>query len=518
MDWTILLHVQQQDFITRLQELKRCPNSSPILNHDCPGVWSEQVKIYGDRLSTIRADCRQRIVKSDPIIPVNELWKQYLLEELAATTVSLIWPHSLRRSAADHDHNHDHNHGHNHNHDHNHHQCYWLEDASGEPESWLRVQVMAVTGETITEVAGPVNPNESDLVIWVWIQESLDDAYQDYHPIILGFLPSDRLPSQNTLRLDQLWYGGGLRGYVEAHKSRQLRQSEAWLRPLMGSANCAYPLAIAADGKTIASTSYDGSLKLWRLSDTQLQDALGGRTWSTAPSTTGSAGQTLSTRDADRIYHCCHSGQGQLLRSLPGLRSGITAVLLDFPGEQLICGSQGGKIEIWQVESGEKQHSFMAHEGGIRFLAISASGTLFASTASDRQIRVWQWRDRTLTRLFSQVRDGISSITLSPDGSQVGCGFQNGQIEVWSVASGQSFYRLKAHSGPVRSLSLSDDGTSLASSSVERTLKLWKTDSGELDGLRTGHADPLISVSPNADGCWVDISLFQADPPSWTAR
>jgi WD40 repeat protein len=518
MDWTIPLHVQQQDFITRLQELRRCPNSSPILNHDCPGVWSEQVKIYGDRLSTIRADCRQRIVKSDPIIPVNELWKQYLLEELAVTTVSLIWPHSLRTSAADHDPNHDHNHGHNHGQDPNRAQCYWLEDASGEPESWLRVQVMAVTGETITEVAGPVNPNESDLVIWVWIQESLDDAYQDYHPIILGFLPSDRLPSQNTLHLDQLWYGGGLRGYVEANKSRQLRQSQAWLRPLMGSANCPYPLAIAADGKTIASTSYDGSLKLWRLSDTQLQDALGGRTWSTAPSTTGSAGQTLSTRDADQIYHCCHSGQGQLLRSLPGLRSGVTAVLLDFPGEQLICGSQGGKIEIWQVESGQKQHSFTAHEGGIRFLAISASGSLFASTGSDRQIRVWQWRDQTLTLLFSQIRDGISSITLSPDGSQVGCGFQNGQIEVWSVASGESFYRLKAHSGPVRSLSLSDDGTSLASSSVERTLKLWKTDSGNLDGLRTGHADPLISVSPNADGCWVDVSLFQADPPSWAAR
>lgn len=500
MDWTIPLHVQQLDFVTRLRTLKHRQNSSLLLHHDCPGVWSEQVKIHGDRLLPIRNHCRQRILKSDPIIPVSDLWQQYFLEGLAATTVGLIWPHPLRPAADDTD------------------QFYWLEDASGDSETGLRVQVMAVAGEEITEVAPPVNPNQSDLVIWVWVEESLDDAYQDYHPIILGFLPSDRLSPQDTVSLDQLWYGGGLRGYVEANTSRQTRQSEAWLRPLMGSSNCAYPLAIAADGKTVASTSYDGSLKLWRLSEPQLQDALGGRSWSTAPSTPGSAGQTLSTRDADSIYHCCHSGTGQLLRSLPGLRSGVTAVLLDFPGEQLICGSQGGKIEIWQVESGEKQHSFTAHEGGIRFLAISASGTLFASTGSDRQIRVWQWRDRTLTLLFSQIRDGISSITLSPDGSQVGCGFQNGHIEVWSVASGESFYRLKAHFGPVRSLSLSDDGTSLASSSVERTLKLWKTDTGHLDGLRTGHADPLISVSPNADGCWIDISLFQADPPSWASR
>ncbi|MCC5899647.1 MAG: WD40 repeat domain-containing protein [Phormidium sp. BM_Day4_Bin.17] len=498
MDWTIPLHVQQLDFIKRLQELRQSPSSPLLLNHGHPGVWSEQVTIGGDRLGQIRSHCRQRILSSDPTVSVSQLWQQYLLEGLANTAATLIW--SKRLTPIEETSNH----------------FYWHQEGSAS-QVWVpRVQVLAVSKPATSELIRPEEVNGCDLLIWVAVEESLDDAYQDYHPIILGFLPSDRLPPQGPFTLDNLWYGGGLEGYIQLAQPQSPRSSATWLPPLMGGSNYTYPVAIAADGKTLASTSYDGRLKLWRFQESQLQQTLGGRSWSTTPSNLDSEGQTLSTRDTDSIYRTCYAANGQLLRSLPGLRSGITAILLDASGTRLICGGQEGKIEIWRVETGEKQHSFSAHDGTVRFLAISALGNTFASTGTDRRLRVWQWQDNTANLVFSKVREGISSITLSPDGSQVGCGLQNGQVEVWDVASGDLCYHLNAHSGPVRSLAISDDGISLASSSLERTLKLWKTETGHLEGLRTGQTDPLISLSPHGDGSWIELNLLQGDPPNWT--
>ncbi|WP_159787170.1 WD40 repeat domain-containing protein [Sodalinema gerasimenkoae] len=498
MDWTIPLHRQQLDFIKRLQELRQSPGSPLLLNHGHPGVWSEQVTIGGDRLSQIRSHCRQRILSSDPTVSVNQLWEQYLLEELANTAVTLIWSKGLNPIEETPNH------------------FYWREEGST-PQAWVpRVQVLAVSGPATSDLIRPEEVNGCDLLIWVAVEESLDDAYQDYHPIILGFLPSDRLPPQGSFTLDHLWYGGGLDGYIQLAQPQPPRSLDTWLLPLMGGSNYTYPVAIAADGKTLATTSYDGRLKLWRFQESQLQEVLGGRSWSTTPSNLNSEGQTLSTQDTDSIYRTCHAPNGQLLRSLPGLASGVTTILLDASGKWLICGGQEGTIAIWQVETGQKQQSFHAHDGAVRFLAISTPGNTFASTGTDRRLRVWQWQDNTASLIFSKVREGISSITLSPDGSQVGCGLQNGQVDVWDVASGNLCYHLNAHSGPVRSLAISEEGTSLASSSLERTLKLWKTDTGNLEGLRTGQTDPLISLLPYGDGSWIELNLFQGDPPNWT--
>ncbi len=499
MDWTILLHRQQLDFIRRLQEQRQSPSSSLLSNHGHPGVWSEQVTVSGDRLSQIRLQCRHRILKSDPAISVSQLWQQYLLEGLANTAVTLMWSQQLNPVEETPNH------------------FYWREEGSDSVVSVPRVQVLAVSGPGTSDLICPEEAQTSDILIWVAVEESLDDAYQDYNPIILGFLPSNRLPHERPLNVEHLWYGGGLEGYMQLlARPQPPRSLNTWLRSLMGSSNYTYPIAIAANGKTLATTSYDGRLQLWGFEESQLQTVLGGRSWSSTPSNLDSEGQTLSTRDADSIYRTCDAANGQLLRSLPGLPSGITTILLDACGTWLICGGQEGTIAIWQVETGQKQQSLRGHDGAVRFLAISAAGNAFASTSTDRRLRVWRWQDHQASLVFSKVREGISSITLSPDGSQVGCGLQNGQVEVWDVASGERCYHLNAHSGPVRSLAISDDGTSLASSSLERTLKLWKTETGHLEGLRTGQTDPLISLLPHGDGSWIELNLLQGDPPNWT--
>lgn len=215
---TIPLHRQQLDFMRRMQERSSSPGSSLLLNHGHPGVWSEQVTISGDRLSQIRAQCRQRILHSDPTQPVSELWQQYLLEALADAAASLVWSQQLVPIEETPN------------------SFYWRESGS-DAYGWTpRVQVLALSGPPTSDLIYPQEVKGSDILLWVAVEESLDDAYQDYHPIILGFLPSDRLPRQRPFSSDHLCYGGGLEGYIQLARPPLSQSSNCWLPPLMAGA------------------------------------------------------------------------------------------------------------------------------------------------------------------------------------------------------------------------------------------------------------------------------------------
>lgn len=518
MDWTTLLRCQQADFLNRLQYANdREPDDpaglSPLLEPDCPGVWCERVEIAGDRLTAIRARCREQILTSDPGRPVRDLWTGYLANRLAEAAVMQVWTGQIERvepdrtvapNAAIAD----------------------LPDAERTPHlAWhkspqLGIRAIAVTGQTLPPQVSSVALNSAEIGVWVWVREALDESRTRYNPVVLGFLPGDRRPKGSVVELEQLWYGGGLRGYlasVAETGDRRTASSQEWLRPVMGSSNCAYPLAIAADGRTVVSSSYDGSLKLWRMGDRQIEARLAGRSWSLSPSNPGSSGQTLSSSHANRVLQHEHSGSGELIRALPGPRSGVGAVILDPQGERLICGSRGGAIEIWQVDTGEKQQVLKAHRAAVLMLAVSADGSTFASGSADRTLRVWRVRTGEAVRAFSLATEGLSSVALSPNGTAIAYGFQSGQIEIWQVDTGERRYRTTAHAGAVRSLAISDDGGQLASGSIERTLKLWNAETGDLEGMTTGYPDPLIAVAPSPNGRWIELNLFQHECPGWQA-
>lgn len=491
MDWTISLRCQQADFLDRLRFFSEIEDDSLLLTHHRPGIWRERVEILEDDLSQVRSQCRQQILASDPAVPVRELWQRYLAEGLATVAADAVWSDALQPTG-------------------------------DRPGIWqwhdrpsLRLRTIAVSGTAFPELSVPSEVPSSDILIWVWVREPLEEKRARYTPIVLGFLPSDRLPKQSSLTLDMLYYAGGLSGYIAASQPR-VEAARDWLRSVTGSANCAYPVAIAADGRTVASSSYDGSLKLWRLREGEVSETLSGRTWSLLPSNPGSRGQTLSGGPREPLLQQSQSGGGELWRSLPGPRSGVSAVVLDPAGQHLICGGHDGSVEIWQVEPGEKQRVLKAHRNAVRFLTVATEGQVFASGSADRTVRVWDLSTGKSLQLFTLEREGMSAIALSPQGQLLACGFQNGQIEIWHVESGRQRYRLDAHAGSVRSLAVSDDGQYIASGSVERTLKLWNADTGSLERVMTGYTDPLIAVAPNPNGRWIELNVFQRDRPGWT--
>jgi WD40 repeat protein len=131
----------------------------------------------------------------------------------------------------------------------------------------------------------------------------------------------------------------------------------------------------------------------------------------------------------------------------------VTSIFVRFSpdGKTLAIVRDVGRIDLWDVETGKKQHT-LTGDSSLRpsRLAFSPDGTRLATTASDawggdNTIRVWDvTRGEEVT-----ARGGhgapISSIAVAPAGDTVATAGQDGVIHLWEASTGKHLARLEAH-------------------------------------------------------------------------
>ncbi len=226
-------------------------------------------------------------------------------------------------------------------------------------------------------------------------------------------------------------------------------------------------VAFSPDGRFLASASYDGTVKLWRLSDGKLLQTL----------MHGNAPFYVS------VHFVVFSPDGCLLATL-----------------------DSGVITLWQVRDGKpvrtlKHYFSSSHHFEVlgRPLAFSPDGRLLASGSDDGIVRLWRISDGKLLRMLKH--GGIvMPVDFSPDGRLLASGRSDGTVKLWRASDGKLVRTLK-HGDWVHSLVFSPDGRLLASSGG-RTVKLWRVSDGKLVRALK-HDDTPHSVTFSPDGCFL---------------
>lgn len=236
---------------------------------------------------------------------------------------------------------------------------------------------------------------------------------------------------------------------------------EARLRKtLEGHSDAVYSVAWSPDGKTLASGSSDGTVKLWDMA-------------------TGEVVATLRAEPAD----------------VPGVQS----IAWSPDGRNLASGNHDGTIRLWALATRKTVITLQSNIEWIDCVAWSRDGRYLASVA-DGAIRLWDVRAGKNTATFQADDEYMNSVAWAPDSKTCASGDAVGVVKVWSVLNGKSIASLGDENGfNVLAIAYSSDGKIVAAA-PGYNIELWDATNHKRINTLEGHSRDLIAYAHGKSG------------------
>ena len=252
-------------------------------------------------------------------------------------------------------------------------------------------------------------------------------------------------------------------------------------------------VAYSRDGRTLATTSSDNTVRLWDAATGTLKNTLTGGVYSVAYSPDGSTLATGGYRDA-RLWDAT---TGTLKNTLEHTNS-ATKVIFSPDGSTLATRGFNGTVRLWDTITGTLKNT-LEHTTFVDSVAYSPDGATLA-TGGSNEIYLWDATSGTLKSTL-EAAGWIYSIAYSPDGSMLAAnGYSISSVEfrpevhLWDTATGTLVRKLTGQRGSFGIITYSRDGRTLASASRD-VVYLWDAATGALIQKLTGHTGSVYGTA-----------------------
>lgn len=296
------------------------------------------------------------------------------------------------------------------------------------------------------------------------------------------------------------WAAGGRRGEVRVWREAGQILHLVW----QAQTDIVITLAFSPDERTLASGSFDGSVKLWDVASGALLWS-GWHTKGTNCLAFSPDGGLLASGGHDATVRLWDPKLGTLLQEVP--HPGPVLSLAWSPDGRLFAsGDFEGTIRLWQrQQSGSAICVQMpeGHSNWVRGLAFAPNGGRLASASWDGTIKLWevgQEGSQHLRQTLTGHTERVHCVAWSPDGGTLASGSFDHTIRLWDGEEGSARVALQGHSAVVHGLAFTPDSRSLLSGSDDGTLRLWDVASGQCVRVMQGYAASLLDVAWSPDG------------------
>ncbi|KAF3920091.1 Beta-TrCP [Arthrobotrys entomopaga] len=211
------------------------------------------------------------------------------------------------------------------------------------------------------------------------------------------------------------------------------------LQTLHGHTTSVHSIAFSPDGKILASSSYDGEIKIWN-ADT---------------------GAELST----------------------------------------IQGHTGNINRIVFLPDWNELNTLHGHKDPVSSLSFAPDSKIITAVSFDTTIKLWDpIRGTELNTLYDESRSWISSVEFSPNSKMLVSASEDGLVKLWDVVTGARFKVMSGHSSSVNSVAFSPNGKTIASASGDGSIKLWDAATNTKLNIPRGQASEVHELEVSPDG------------------
>eukprot|EP01103_Thecamoeba_quadrilineata_P012883 TRINITY_DN3436_c0_g1_i1.p1 TRINITY_DN3436_c0_g1~~TRINITY_DN3436_c0_g1_i1.p1 ORF type:complete len:352 (+),score=65.86 TRINITY_DN3436_c0_g1_i1:56-1111(+) len=207
---------------------------------------------------------------------------------------------------------------------------------------------------------------------------------------------------------------------------------ESPIMQLTGHLGEIYSLKFSPDGDSIASSSFDKSIFLWKV-----------------------------------FGECINYGV------LKGHQNAVLEVAWSSDGTSLYSASADKTGAMWDAQTLTRTKKLSGHTSIVNCLSSSRRGPQLVVTASDdASIKLWDMRVRGCQKTFN-TRFPSTAVAFNDTTDGFFSGGLDNEIKFWDLRKGEIAYTMADHLDTITGLSVSPDGGYLLSNSMDNTLRLW---------------------------------------------
>jgi len=247
------------------------------------------------------------------------------------------------------------------------------------------------------------------------------------------------------------------------------------------------------NGETLATGSFDNTIKLWDFKTGKELHTLKGHTNSVYCVAFNSDGTLLASASQDKTIRLWNPKDGKLVRELKGHTDIVQSVAFSPDGKFLASGSVDKSVRLWNPADGKEIKNLGVHGGSVYAVTFSPNGNLLVSAGqypepvggkpapNSATIKVWDVKDKKEVRALGDKdkdKEGVTVAAFLDNDKLVTGGFDK-QVHLWDVQSGKELKKMGPTPDDIFGLSVSRDGKQVVTAGYGGSLTVWDLETGK---------------------------------------